>query len=78
MRACEAAGIARASIAVDPGIGFGKTAGHNLAILGSLAVLDRSLLATPATSVAVIVAAVMAVTGGVLTNAAYQQRRPRR
>ena len=39
VRACEAAGIARARIAVDPGIGFGKTPDHSLAILGSLAML---------------------------------------
>jgi dihydropteroate synthase len=36
---CEAAGIARARICVDPGIGFGKTAEHNAQILGSLALL---------------------------------------
>ncbi len=35
--ACEAAGIARARIAVDPGIGFGKTAAHNLQILDHMA-----------------------------------------
>lgn len=34
--ACEAAGIARHQIAVDPGIGFGKTVEHNAQILGSL------------------------------------------
>ncbi len=33
---CEAAGIARARICVDPGIGFGKLAGHNLALLAAL------------------------------------------
>jgi dihydropteroate synthase len=32
-----AAGIARDRIALDPGIGFGKTAAHNLSILGNLA-----------------------------------------
>lgn len=37
--ACEAAGIARARLAVDPGIGFGKTAAHNLALLDRLALL---------------------------------------
>lgn len=37
IEACEAAGIARAHIAVDPGIGFGKTAEHNLAILADVA-----------------------------------------
>jgi dihydropteroate synthase len=35
--ACEAAGIARAKIAVDPGIGFGKTIEHNLQVLRDLA-----------------------------------------
>ncbi len=30
---CEAAGISRARIMVDPGIGFGKTHAHNLALL---------------------------------------------
>ncbi len=34
--AAEAAGIARARIVVDPGIGFGKTMAHNLALLGRL------------------------------------------
>ncbi len=34
--ACEAAGIERSRIAVDPGIGFGKTVDHNTAILSRL------------------------------------------
>jgi dihydropteroate synthase len=34
--ACEAAGISRARLIVDPGIGFGKTLAHNLALLGAL------------------------------------------
>ncbi len=34
--ACEAAGIPRRRIAVDPGIGFGKTVAHNTGILGRL------------------------------------------
>ncbi len=34
---CIARGIARESIALDPGIGFGKTAAHNLELLGRLA-----------------------------------------
>ena len=34
--ACEEAGIERARIAVDPGIGFGKTLAHNLEILSHL------------------------------------------
>jgi dihydropteroate synthase len=33
---CEAAGIPRGNIAVDPGIGFGKALEHNLAILSHL------------------------------------------
>jgi dihydropteroate synthase len=36
--ACEAAGIARARLIVDPGIGFGKTLVHNLALLGALSI----------------------------------------
>jgi dihydropteroate synthase len=35
--ACEAAGIARSRIIVDPGIGFGKGVADNLALLGGLA-----------------------------------------
>ena len=34
--ACEAAGIARDRIIADPGIGFGKTLAHNLALLRGL------------------------------------------
>jgi dihydropteroate synthase len=34
--ACESAGIARADICIDPGIGFGKTVAHNLALLKHL------------------------------------------
>ena len=37
--ACERAGIARARLVVDPGIGFGKNLAHNLALLGSLGIL---------------------------------------
>ena len=37
--AAEAAGIDRARIAVDPGVGFAKTADHNLALLPRLTVL---------------------------------------
>ena len=33
---CEAAGVPRERIAVDPGIGFGKTVQHNLQILASI------------------------------------------
>lgn len=35
--ACEKAGIHRSRIAIDPGIGFGKTVGHNLALIADLA-----------------------------------------
>lgn len=35
--ACVAAGIAREAILIDPGIGFGKTVAHNLALLRGLA-----------------------------------------
>ncbi|WP_371054800.1 dihydropteroate synthase [Rhodosalinus sp. K401] len=35
--AAEAAGIARARIVADPGIGFGKTVAHNLALIRGLA-----------------------------------------
>lgn len=33
IKACDAVGIPRAKIMVDPGIGFGKTKAHNLALL---------------------------------------------
>jgi dihydropteroate synthase len=39
IEACEKAGIARARLIVDPGIGFGKTLAHNLALLASLGIL---------------------------------------
>ena len=35
--ACEAAGISRSSILVDPGFGFGKTVAHNLELMNGLA-----------------------------------------
>ncbi len=35
----QAAGVRRECIAVDPGLGFGKTLAHNLALLGSLSTL---------------------------------------
>jgi dihydropteroate synthase len=37
--ACEAAGIGRERIVVDPGIGFGKTLEHNLALMSALGIL---------------------------------------
>src|SRR5207248_2107737 len=38
-QACEAAGIARDRLLLDPGFGFGKTADHNLTLLARLDVL---------------------------------------
>jgi dihydropteroate synthase len=38
--ACEAAGIARSRLCVDPGIGFGKTAAHNVRLLHRLALFQ--------------------------------------
>ncbi len=38
IEACVAAGIDRARIAADPGLGFGKTLAHNLALLANLSV----------------------------------------
>jgi dihydropteroate synthase len=39
---CEAAGIARDRIVIDPGFGFGKTSTHNLELLRGLSVLTQS------------------------------------
>lgn len=36
VEACEARGIPRTSIALDPGFGFGKTVAHNVALLRNL------------------------------------------
>src|SRR5205807_735914 len=36
IRALESAGVASEAIAIDPGVGFGKTLEHNLALLGHL------------------------------------------
>ncbi len=36
IKACEAAGIQRENICIDPGIGFGKTLDHNLEVLNQL------------------------------------------
>jgi dihydropteroate synthase len=38
LAACERAGIPRARVVVDPGIGFGKTLAHNLTLLGALGI----------------------------------------
>jgi dihydropteroate synthase len=48
LKRLEAAGVAKEKIVIDPGIGFGKTAGHNLKILkhlGEFKVLGRPILA---------------------------------
>ncbi|MCE5229400.1 dihydropteroate synthase [bacterium] len=50
MQAAEAAGIERERIALDPGIGFGKTLEHNVELfrrMGELAALGRPLLIGP-------------------------------
>ncbi|MDP2031304.1 MAG: dihydropteroate synthase [Thiobacillus sp.] len=39
VQACEAAGITRERLVIDPGFGFGKTLAHNLALLNHLAEL---------------------------------------
>ena len=39
--ACEAAGIARERLLLDPGFGFGKTVAHNLELLAGLDQLQR-------------------------------------
>ncbi|MBA3700510.1 MAG: dihydropteroate synthase [Planctomycetes bacterium] len=43
MRAAIAAGIAESALLLDPGIGFGKTREHNLALLRALPRLNREL-----------------------------------
>ncbi|MHB1075711.1 dihydropteroate synthase [Thiobacillus sp.] len=48
VQVCEAAGIARERLVIDPGFGFGKTLQHNLALLkrlAELAELDLPILA---------------------------------
>ena len=42
IEACEAAGIPRSRLVIDPGIGFGKTLAHNLDLLESLAVFHAT------------------------------------
>lgn len=43
LRAAVAAGVAEAAILLDPGIGFGKTLEHNLALLRALPRMNRTL-----------------------------------
>lgn len=50
LAAAEAAGVAREKVILDPGIGFGKTLEHNLALLAgidSIAALGRPVLVGP-------------------------------
>ena len=42
INSCEAAGIERGAIMVDPGIGFGKTVAHNLQIFEQLALFQTT------------------------------------
>lgn len=42
IRACREAGISPDRVAVDPGIGFGKTVGHNCAVLARLALFHAT------------------------------------
>lgn len=65
--ACEAAGIARERIVVDPGIGFGKTVLHNLALL-------RQLGDLAATGYPVLVGVSRKSTLGTLTGQAAADR----
>ncbi|HXQ54110.1 MAG TPA: dihydropteroate synthase [Stellaceae bacterium] len=67
--ACEAAGIARARIVVDPGIGFGKSERHNLEILARLALFH-------ALGVGVMVGVSRKSLIGRLTGAAVGERLP--
>ena len=48
VEACERAGIPRERLIVDPGIGFGKSAAHNLALLAGLSFFHA--LGTPVTA----------------------------
>jgi dihydropteroate synthase len=65
--ACEAAGIARERIFLDPGFGFGKTAAHNLQLL-------RELRAIAALGYPVVVGLSRKSTLGVLTGRSADDR----
>lgn len=41
MAACEAAGIGKSRLVIDPGFGFGKSLGHNVALLAGLSRFRR-------------------------------------
>ena len=68
-RACEAAGIARERIAIDPGFGFGKTLAHNLALVRSIGTLA-------ATGYPVLAGLSRKSTLGVLTGRGVGERLP--
>ena len=69
IEACEAAGINRERIAVDPGFGFGKTVAHNVALLANLRELRA--LGRP-----LLVGLSRKSTLGALTGRAVDQRMP--
>jgi len=68
-RACEAAGIARERVAIDPGFGFGKTHGHNLVLL-------RSMRALAATGYPVVAGLSRKSTLGEITGRDVRERLP--
>jgi dihydropteroate synthase len=67
--ACMAAGIAQSRIVVDPGIGFGKTLAHNLALL-------RHLDQLRALGAPVLVGISRKTTLGMLTGRGIDERMP--
>jgi dihydropteroate synthase len=68
-RACEAAGIARDRIAIDPGFGFGKTGAHNLRLL-------REMRAIVGLGYPVVAGLSRKSTLGALTGRAVDERLP--
>ena len=68
-QACEASGIARERIVIDPGFGFGKTLAHNLALL-------RALQAFAATGYAVLAGLSRKSSLGVITGRPVAERLP--
>ncbi len=72
--ACEAAGIARAHIVADPGIGFGKALEHNLSLLRGLTLLHG--LGVPLLLGASRKALIGRLAGGAGASVAPEQRLP--
>lgn len=68
VQACEAAGIVRERLVIDPGFGFGKTLAHNIALLGAL---DRFA----ATGLPVLVGISRKAMVGALTGEQVAERR---